>query len=48
MRWKGFFEQEKAERAELEEKIKSMKGAIQKDMDTIREQHQTLVIRQGE
>lgn len=47
MRWKGFFEQEKAERNELEGKIKGMKSVIQKDMDTIKEQHQTLVLRQG-
>ena len=47
MRWKQFFEQEKAERDELEEKIKGMKAAIQKDMDTIKEQHQTLMLRQG-
>lgn len=47
MRWKGFFDQEKAERAELEDKIKGMKSSIQKDMDTIKEQHQTLMLRQG-
>lgn len=47
MRWKAFFDQEKAERAELEEKIKAMKASIQKDMDTIKEQHQTLMLRQG-
>lgn len=47
MRWKAFFDQEKTERAELEEKIKAMKASIQKDMDTIKEQHQTLMLRQG-
>lgn len=47
MRWKAFFDQEKAERAELEDKIKGMKASIQKDMDTIKEQHQTLLLRQG-
>ena len=47
MRWKAFFEQEKTERNEMEERIKTMKGAIQKDMDTIKEQHQTIMLRQG-
>ena len=46
-RWKAFFDQEKNERDKLEEKIREMKSGIQTDMDTIKEQHQTLVLRQG-
>ena len=47
MRWKAFFEKEKLERDELEERIKAMKADIHKDMNTIKEQHQTLMLRQG-
>ena len=46
-RWKAFFDQERSERDKLEEKVRGMKSAIQNDMDTIKEQHQTLVLRQG-
>jgi hypothetical protein len=45
-RWKAFFEQERSERDKLEERVRGMKSAIQNDMDTIKEQHQTLVLRQ--
>jgi hypothetical protein len=47
-RWKAFFDQERSERDKLEEKVRGMKSAIQNDMDTIKEQHQTLVLRQEE
>ena len=47
LRWKAFFDQEMVEREKLEDRIKGMKSAIHNDMDTIKEQHQTLVLRQG-
>ena len=47
VRWKSFFEQEKIQRAQLEERLQEMKAAIENDTDTIKQQHQTVVLRQG-
>ena len=47
-RWKTHYESEKMQREDLEQRLKEGRNQLQQDMHTIKEQHQTLLLRQGE
>lgn len=46
-RWKGHYEYEKSQREELEQQLKQTRNQLQSDMEHIKEEHQTMMIRQG-
>ena len=47
-RWAAFYDREKVLRDELEVRVKEEKANVEKEIQQILEQHQTLMIRQGE
>jgi len=47
-RWKAHYESERVQRDELEQNLKQARNALQTDMQNMKEQHQTMLLRQGE
>lgn len=45
-RWKAHYDSEKMQREELEQRLKEGRNLLQQDMHNIKEQHQTLLLRQ--
>ena len=47
-RWKAHYESERVQREELEQNLKQARNALQSEMQNMKEQHQTMLLRQGE
>jgi len=47
-RWKAHYENERVQREELEQTLKQARNALQNELHTVKQQHQTMLLRQGE